>query len=116
LAINWGAMSSTDERIVGNSWYKAGHLTPLLGKQIFCFYSAWQHLSILTDSSDVHSGKQREEYPTRPATSEANPKSTEEGGENTVGPDELAVPDMKIKDSDPILSQVCFIFESQTEN
>jgi hypothetical protein len=114
--INWGPISSTDEKILGNSWYKAGHSTPLPGKQIFCFYSAWQHLSILTDSSDVHSSKQREEYPTRPAAGEANPESAEEGRENTIGPNESVVPDMKIEDLDPILSQVCFIFESQIEN
>jgi hypothetical protein len=45
---------------------------PLPGKQMLCFCEAWRHLRIVTDSSDVHSGKQREGYPTQPAAGEVN--------------------------------------------
>ena len=80
------------------------------------FCQECQHLTIVTDSSNVHSGKQREAYPTRPGAGQVNQESAGAGREKTVGPDESAGLKIKSEDSEPILTEVRCLSRSQIEN
>ena len=80
------------------------------------FCQECQHLTIVTDSSDIHSGKQGEAYPTQPSTGQVNQESAGAGREKTVGPDESAVLKIKSEGSELILTEVRCLSCSQIEN